>query len=82
MMDEFIYWPKPHLLLPTTYDEILSWMIDIWMKNHFVSGSNCNTVYNPPKYLQGMTNNVGLTCSVGDTIPGFTISIEQDNLNW
>ena len=26
-----------------------------------------------------MTNNVGLTCSVGDTILRFTISIEQDN---
>jgi hypothetical protein len=29
-----------------------------------------------------MTNNVGLTCSVGDTLPRFTVSIEQDNQNW
>ena len=29
-----------------------------------------------------MTNIVGLTFSVGDTIPWFTISIEQDNHNW
>ena len=29
--------------------------------------------------LQGMTNNVGLTFSVGDTIRESTISIEQDN---
>jgi hypothetical protein len=27
-----------------------------------------------------MTNNVGLTFSVGDTTPWFTISIEQDDL--
>ena len=29
-----------------------------------------------------MTNNIGLTFSVGDTSPQFTISIEQDNNNW
>ena len=43
MMDEFIHWPKPYLLLSTTCDEILSWMIVIWMKNHLVSDSNCNS---------------------------------------
>jgi hypothetical protein len=32
--------------------------------------------------LQGMTNNVELTFSVGDTTPRFTISIEQDHQNW
>ena len=32
--------------------------------------------------LHGIINNVGLAFSVGDTIPRFTISIEQDNLNW
>ena len=31
----------------------------------------------PPKKLQGTTNNVGLTFSVGDTTPWLTISIEQ-----
>jgi hypothetical protein len=35
--------------------------------------------YNPPKHLQGMTNNVGLTFSVGDTIARFTISSELDH---
>jgi hypothetical protein len=38
--------------------------------------------HNPPKKLQGMTNNVGLTFSVGDIIPQFTINIEQDDYNW
>jgi hypothetical protein len=30
-------------------------------------------------FLQGMTNNVGLAFSVGDTTPQFTINIEQDD---
>ena len=29
-------------------------------------------------FLQGMTNNVGLTFSVGETILWFTFSIEQN----
>ena len=79
MMDEFIHWPTSYLLLSTTCDEILSWMIAIWMKNHSVSDRNCNTVnLLSPKNWQGMTNIVGLTFSVGDTVPWFTISIEQD----
>ena len=65
VMDEFVYWPKPYLLLSAVCDEILSWMIEIWMKNHSVSHGNCNTAI--------------LTFSVGDTIPRFTISSEQDN---
>ena len=32
---------------------------------------------NLQKIYKGMTNNVGLTYSVGDTIPQFTISIEK-----
>ena len=44
MMDEFIHWPKPYLHLSAPYDETLSWMIEIWMKNHLASDSNCNTV--------------------------------------
>ena len=52
-MDEFIHWPKPYLLLSTTCDEILSRMIEIWMKNHLVSDSdyNYNTInlQSPPK---------------------------------
>ena len=34
---------------------------------------------NPDKKLRGMINNVGLTFSVGDTLPWFTINIEKDN---
>ena len=51
MMDEFIHWPYPYLHLSTTCDEILSWMIGNWMKNHLVSDSNCNilNLYPPPK---------------------------------
>ena len=64
-------------------EQIWSWMIEIWMKNHLVSDNNCNTItLCSPKNLQGMTKNVGLTFSVGDTIPWFTISIEQDKLKW
>jgi hypothetical protein len=33
----------------------------------------------PQSILQGMTNNVGLTFSVGHTTLRFTISIEHDN---
>ena len=28
MIDDFIHWPKPYLLLSATCDEILSWMIE------------------------------------------------------
>ena len=38
-------------------------------------------IYNPPKNLQEMTNNGGLTFSVSDTTPRFTISFEQDKSN-
>ena len=44
MMDEFILWPKLYRLLLATCDEIMSWIIEIWMQNHLVSASNCNTV--------------------------------------
>ena len=43
-MDEFIDWPEPYLLLSTSCDEILSWMIEIWMKICLVSDNNCNTM--------------------------------------
>ena len=76
MMDVFIHWSKPYRLLSTTCDEILSWIIGMWMKNHLVSGSNCNTVnLKSLNLLQGMTNNVGLAFSVGDTILWCTLSI-------
>ena len=58
---------KPYLLLSTTFDEILSWMIEIWMQNQLIIDSNCNTVNLYSKKLQGMTNNIGLTFSVSDT---------------
>ena len=34
MMDEVIHWLKPYLCFSTTFDEILSWMIEIRMKSH------------------------------------------------
>ena len=45
-MDEVIHWPKPYLFLSTNCNEILSWMIKIWMQNHLVSDSFA-TLYNP-----------------------------------
>ena len=42
VMDEFIQWPKTDLLLSTTCDEIMSWIIETWMKNHLVSDSGRN----------------------------------------
>ena len=44
MMNDFIHCSKPYVLLPTTRDEILSWMIEIRIKNHLVSDNNCNIV--------------------------------------
>ena len=86
MMDEFMCLPKPYLLLSTTCDVILPWMIEFWMKNNLLSDSNCITVdlYSHPKKqyikkIEGVTNNGGLTCSVGDTTPWFPISNEQYN---
>jgi hypothetical protein len=46
--DEFIHWRKPYLLFSTTCDEMLSWMIEIWMKNHLVNDGKRNIVI-PPK---------------------------------
>ena len=43
-MDEFIHFPKPYLLLLAACDEILSWMIEVWIKISFVSDHNYNTV--------------------------------------
>ena len=63
MMDAFIHWQKPYHLLSTTCDGILSWMVQIWIKNQLISDNNCNIVdlYNALNFLQGMTNSVGLT---------------------
>jgi hypothetical protein len=74
--------PKPYLLLSAICNEILSWMIGIWMKIYTVSDISCNiVVLQSSQNLQGMTNNVGLTFSVGDTIPPpFSISFEQRQL--
>ena len=73
MMDEFIHWSKPYITLASNS----SWIIDIRIENHLASDNNCNTIiYDPSKDLQGMRNNIGLTFSVGDTIPRFTFSIE------
>ena len=34
----------PYLLLSAACDETLAWIIEIWMQNHLVSDSDCNTV--------------------------------------
>ena len=34
---------KAYFFLSSTFDEILSWMIENWMKSHLVSDSNRNT---------------------------------------
>ena len=44
MMDEFIHWSKPTLIFSASCDEMLSWMIGIYMKNHLVSDNNCKAV--------------------------------------
>ena len=70
------------LLLSTTCDEIWSWMIEIWMRIHSVSkwlSLQHRKFRIRPKSYKGLTNNVGLTFSVGDTIWRSTISVEQDN---
>ena len=52
IMDEFIHWRKLYPLLSATCDEILSWMIEIWMKIHLVSDFICNTLnLKSPKLL-------------------------------
>jgi hypothetical protein len=78
MMDEFMHWPKPYLL-SATCDKILSWLIEIWLKNHLESDNNCNIVNLELSKIFTTTNNVGLTFSVGDTTQQFTISIKQGN---
>jgi hypothetical protein len=50
MMDEFIHWQKPYLLLSATCDEILSWVIKIWMINQLVSHCNIVIQYSPKTF--------------------------------
>ena len=46
MMDELIRWPKtlPSHVVASTRDEMLTWMIEIWMEIYLASDSDCNTV--------------------------------------
>ena len=37
-------------------------------------------IYNPPKNLQGMTKNFGLTLSVGDALMWLTINMEKKKI--
>ena len=63
MMDEFIRWPEPYLLCQPTCDGMLSWMIENWMKKPLGKWrvlQHCKYEI-PPKNLQAMGNNVGLT---------------------
>ena len=68
MMDEFIDWPKPCLLLSATCGWMLSWMIKLWMKNSLRKRQwlqHYKSIISPKK-LQGTTKNVGLRISVDD----------------
>ena len=47
MMDEFIRWLKPYLLLSTPCDETLSWMMDNfirWLKPDFLLSTPCDEI--------------------------------------
>ena len=46
MMDELIRWPKtlPSHVVASTRDEMLTWMIEIWMEIYLASDSDCNIV--------------------------------------
>ena len=49
MIDELIQHLKSYLLLSATYDEILSWMIDIWVEKSLgklAVGDTTPVVYN------------------------------------
>ena len=72
-MDEFIHWPKPDFLRGSN----LGWNI-VMDDRDLDEKTTCKSGV-PPKYYKIMTNTVGLTFNVGDTIPRFTISIEQDD---
>ena len=75
VMDEFIWWPKPYLLLSATRGEISSWMIEIWMTIHLVSDNTYKLrIMNK---LQWKTNNVELTFSVVDSVPRSTIVLSK-----
>ena len=63
-MDGFIHSSKPYLLSSATCDEKIVMEVTIFPNCRFAT---------PQKRLQGMTNNVGLTFTVGNTIPWFTI---------
>ena len=73
MMEEFVQWLNCYLLLSTTCDE----MIEFWMKISLEQHNSFKFMI--PQNLQGITYNGELTLSVGDTIPQFTISVEQEN---
>ena len=65
-------WYNPH---PNNF--VMNNVMEIWMKNHLVGDDIWSTVnFNSQILLKGMTNNVRLIFSVGDTTLGFTICIE------
>ena len=57
-------------------------MVEIWTKNHLISEylQHCKSILS--REISRMTNNVGLTFGVGDTIPQSTIGGERSNWNW
>ena len=84
-MNEFIHWPKPYYPLSTTWGEILLWLIEIWMKNHFVNDSSYNIVnLNPPprkKIYKEWQIVSGKHLMLVALYRGLQIRIEQGNQN-
>ena len=50
-------------------NELLSWVIETWMRNHFVSERTCN-YYRFMNLKKGVINNVRFIVGVGDTTRG------------
>ena len=58
MMEEFIHWLKETFSCTTTCDEILSRMIEIWMKNHLeVAGLARLWICTPQFFFKGKKTN-------------------------
>ena len=59
-------------------------MIEIWMENHLVSDSNYNIVNIQSLYFFYKERRImlGVTISICNMTPLFTVGIEQDNYNW
>ena len=74
---EFYIWMKFMPIIRTKFgviriltfcEGILSWMVEIWTKNHLVGDNNCNIVtLEHPNIFTRNDNMLGFIFSVGDT---------------